>query len=59
MYMHSNFKAGILQISKKTLGITVSSWKQLIFKNNAIFTKLGGQTLSNLHNMCLALHHLI
>ena len=41
MYMHSNFKAGMLQISKNTLKFTISNRKQLISNKITVFQKLG------------------
>ena len=43
--MYSNFKAGMLQISKNTLEFTISSRKQLTLNKITVFQKLGGQTL--------------
>ena len=41
MYMHSYFKAGMLQISKNTLEFTTWSRKQLISNKVTVFQKLG------------------
>ena len=59
MYMHSYFKAGMLQINKNTLKFITLSRKQLIANKVSVFQKLGDQTFYNLHNMWLILCQLL